>query len=350
MPGKQNNRLALAAISKSEQLIIWRCNFMVFSLRKKTAQQQLVNTAEAFALWDMLVSRYQQADTINIYMFFVHDLDLKAVLAVYLNSIKKDINELEEKMNLYSINVPRAGRKSYHTSAQTEIIDDEIIAKWLLIIMQEDIEMFLKAIRVSATNDSVRRFFISKTKGAIDMIDPILKYLKLKGWTSNPPRYPNVPKNVAEEIDCAEAHNLWDLLTFRYDNIEQTQLFVTLAHDGDVKLMFKQGLQNTLKSQASILEKELDYFGIPLPKQPKTQMITVENTEFVDDDHMCRMVLSGMQGAAILHAESLKQCTTNDRVRNIFKKLLIDEIEVTDNLLKFLKLKGYVNQGPSYQL
>lgn len=249
---------------------------MVFSFRKKATQQQLINTAEAFTLWDMLVSRYHQANTINIYLNLVHDLDLKVVLAAYLNSIKKDIKELEDKMDLYSINVPRSGRKSYRSTTQTEIIDDEIIAKWLLIIMQEDIEMFLKAIRVSATNDSVRQFFISKTKISIDTIDPILKYLKLKGWISNPPRYPNIPKTTKEELDCAEAHNLWDLLTFRYDNIEQTQLYVTLAHDGDVKLMFKEGLQSTLKRQALVLEKEPNYFGIPLPNQPKTRIISVE--------------------------------------------------------------------------
>lgn len=181
-------------------------------------------------------------------------------------------------------------------------------------------------------------------------MDSMLKFLKLKGWINQPPLYPNVAPNTPERIDSGEAYHLWDHLTFRYDNIEQTQMFYELAHDGDLKLLIKQGLQDTLKEQIARLEKEVLYFGIPMPKAHAKVRISVENTEILDDDYIYRTMLIGMQGASIMHVQAYKQCVTNDRLRKIFKQLLIEEVNIINKLIKYGKSKSWLNVPPNYKL
>ncbi len=151
-----------------------------------------------------------------------------------------------------------------------------------------------------------------------------------------------------EKIDAGEAFHLWDHLTFRYDNIQATQIWYEHAHDTDFKFLLKNGLQNVLRKQAEMLEKELIKFGIPLPKQPSDVVKSAGDTTLLDDDYMFRTLNIGIMGALWLHTLALKQCTTNDRIRDIFRNLLIDEVNVLDKLLLLGKLKGWINAVPLY--
>jgi len=50
----------------------------------------------------------------------------------------------------------------------------------------------------------------------------------------------------------------------------------------------------------------------------------------------------------MVHAQTLKECIFNDRVRGIFKQLLIDELNYIDNYYKFGKMKGWFHEIPMY--
>lgn len=65
-------------------------------------------------------------------------------------------------------------------------------------------------------------------------------------------------------------------------------------------------------------------------------------------DLCCWSFLIGFQGALVLQAESFKQSTFNDRIRTIFMKLLIEEIDVLDDFHKYGKIKGWLNTPPGY--
>jgi hypothetical protein len=192
--------------------------------------------------------------------------------------------------------------------------------------------MLLRAIRTSTTNDFIRALFVESIKKSIEQTDFFIKYLKLKGWAEDAPLYPNVPAENKEKIDSGEAFHLWEHLTFRYDNIHQTDIYCNFVHDLDFKAMLKTGLQAILKKQSAILEKELLHFGIPLPHRPTNVYTTPSNTQMLDDDHMYRILLTGLTGVASAHGQALKQSTTNDRIRGLFKKLLYSEIDLIDNL------------------
>ncbi|PKM82075.1 MAG: hypothetical protein CVU89_06975 [Firmicutes bacterium HGW-Firmicutes-14] len=294
---------------------------MVFSVRGTVEKKQKeVNVQEAYNIWDLLNSKYFAVEQIQISENFAHDPDLLLFVKDYKKDLMGQIDNIEKKMQEHSIKGVDRPRKGVNTSANTEIFTDQLISESLFLMLQEDVEMYLRAIRTSVTNDSIRKLFTDQAVKGVKNLDRLVKYLKVKGWLNQAPMYPNIPIGTPERIDCGEAFHLWDHLTFRYDNIEQTQIYYEIAHDGDFKTLLKHGLEEVLQEQAGMLEKELLYFGLPMPKRPPKKSVGNSSPECLEDDHMFRMILAGMQGAAILHANALKQCITNDRIRKIFRR------------------------------
>lgn len=49
-----------------------------------------------------------------------------------------------------------------------------------------------------------------------------------------------------------------------------------------------------------------------------------------------------------MHIETQNQCTVNDRVRGIFRKILMEEIDYYNTFIKYGKAKGWLNPVPNY--
>jgi len=319
-----------------------------FITRKQ--QNLLIDTSEAYNLWDILNSKYMQADRLLLWKNYIHDSDLLKFFDNAEGKLKNSIQELEIELEKFGIKGPDKHRSVIKTANNAEVIRDETIAQDYYLILQEMIEMLLRAIRTSTTNDYVREIYIKQLKNMLKFLDAYVKYLKVKGWLSVPPFYKNVPEDVEEKLDTGEAYHLWDHLVYRYDNLHQTDIFYKFAHDVDLKRILKTGIQMTLKKQIDILEKELEHFGIPIPKRPTSVYVVPPDTSLLDDDHIYRTVFIGVQGAASLHGQAYKQCSTNDRIRDLFKGLLFSEIDILDKLVKFGKLKGWLYPAPQYRL
>jgi len=317
-------------------------------LRKSEASQAMLNVEETYNLWDLVNTKYSGIDQLQIYLAFAHDLDLKMWYGKLLQSYQKQVQTLENELKKYAIAGPDKPLAGVSTSVNPEIISDQRMALWTLTGIQEEMELILRAIRTSTTNDNIRALFIKFVSAAVNDLDVLIKYLKLKGWINQPPIYPNIPASTQEKLDAGEAFHLWDHLTFRYDNIQETQIWYEHAHDADFKFLLKRGLQDVLKKQTEMLEKELIKFGIPLPKQPSDVVKRAENTTILNDDYMFRILHIGIMGALWLHSLALKQCTTNDRIRGIFKDLLIEEVKTLDKLVLLGKMKGWSNVVPLY--
>jgi hypothetical protein len=117
--------------------------------------------------------------------------------------------------------------------------------------------------------------------------------------------------------------------------------------DGDLKATLNIGLM-ALEKQIRLLENELNYFAVPLPKKPADVTETPEDTQITDDKHLFRTLIDGMQGAGVLHIQPIKECTFNDRLRQIFVKLLKEELDLIDKYYKYAKLKGWLHPIPLY--
>ena len=317
-------------------------------LKTKTEKRQgNIDIREAYNLWDLLNSKYLSKEKLYVLNNMVHDLDFKMLISMFQKTLDENISILEKKMEDYAIKSPDRNRKAVTLPLGSQIITDEVISLDIFLYLQEHIENLSKVMRSMVTNDSVRAVLKKMTIKTINETDTIMQYLTLKGWISVPPMYKHIPKNVKEKLCVAEAANLWDHVTLRYDNIKTTEYFLSAVHDVDFKGMLTMGL-NILNKQVKKLEDELQHFGIPLPKRPGKVTLTLGNTEVLSDDYMYRILANALQGAAIFHAQSYKECAVNDRIRKIFKQLLIDEINFIDQFIKYGKVKGWLNPVPIY--
>ena len=312
--------------------------------------EKMLDTSEANNIWDLLKSLYMETSRLLIWENFAHDPDLKLVIKKSIKETAQHIQLLEKELKIFGIKGPDKNKNAVNTASNTEVLTDEFIAQEMFIMEQENVEQILRSLRTTTSNEHIRTLFKQLVEKAISRTDDLVQYLRIKGWIETPPLYLQIPAHVTEKLAAGEAFHLWDHLTFRYDNISQTEIFHAFAKDAEFKVILATGLQSSLKKQAALLEKELDYFGIPLPKRPKDYNMSAGNSELLDDDHMFRMLTFGIQGAAILHAQALKQCTVNDRVRGIFKDLLFEEIGYIDKLIMFGKLKGWMHPVPLYKL
>ncbi len=319
----------------------------MFFTVKTEKRQSNIDIRETYNLWDLLSSKYLQAEVLNNYENQIKDADFKLLVKILQKVFHVNISQLEKLMGDYAIKSPDRNRKANTFPAGSQLITDEFIAMDLFIYMQEHVENLAKVLRSTVTNDSLRTIIKKMTFKTINEVDKIICYLTAKGWISTPPMYKHLPENTKERISVAEASNLWDHLTLRYDNGKTTEIFMGVVHDIDFKSILGMGLKG-LNKQIKILEDELERFGIPFPKRPSKITLTLSNTENLSDDYMFRILMNAFQGASILHAQSFKECVVNDRVRGIFKNLLTEEIEIIDKFIKYGKVTGWLNPVPAY--
>lgn len=323
---------------------------MVFTIRRTTEKQQgLLNTQEVYNPWDLLKTKYYESATVNLFLNFVHDPDFKVLLQNHSDDVKNEIKDLETMIKNFAIEAPTPVKKDVRSSVNTEVMTDAYMAQTITLLYQELIELKLRAFRTSTTNDKIRKVFKNYTGRGIEKLHTFIKYIKVKGWIDSPAIYPNLPAGITEQLDCAEAFHLWDHLTFRYLNIELTQIYSTLARDGDFKAMLKKGIQDVLQKDAQKLEKELNHFGITYPEPPKVIYDNLGTVQ-IPDKSMFKQVLSGMASASVIHAQAIKQCTTNGRIRAFFNELLNVEIDVIDNVILFGKAKGWIDTPPRFTI
>jgi len=98
-------------------------------------------------------------------------LILLLIIGKYKMNLKAEVTGLEQNMVKYSIKGGDSPRKGVHTSSNTEIFTDELIIESLLLMLQENVEMYLRAIRTSTTNDYVREIFIKQAVEGIKRLD-----------------------------------------------------------------------------------------------------------------------------------------------------------------------------------
>jgi len=318
--------------------------FPIFPKSKQKKNSRL-NSIEAFSLWEMLNSKYASLEKLAVWNNYAHDKDLVFYLNSYTSVIKGFVSTLEKELARYGIKGPDAHVLTANTLVNSDIIRDQLIATDVFTMLQEHIEMLLVAIPSATTNDHVRKTFIDMVRKDLEQLSLTVKFFKMKGWLYVPPMYTQ-GSTVLDKLDAAEAFNLWSHLTYRYDNLQLTEIFLSIANDGDFKLFLKAG-QRALTRQTRMIERELRNFGIALPVKPPA-VRPPGDIQAVDDDSLFRGIFSGMTGALTVHAKAIKQSTTNDRIRDIFKNLLLEEIALLDRTVKYGKMKGWLNAAPSF--
>lgn len=155
-------------------------------------------------------------------------------------------------------------------------------------------------------------------------------------------------EEMQEDITVIEVWSLWNHLTSRYQIITQTQLLASFARDSDLKLLLNEGLK-VLNQQATMIEKELDAYGIPLPAKPPAKSSTALNVEMVTDQYIFKTIFAGVAGYMPTHFDSVLHATCG-RLREMFLTFLLDELSVYDKLMFYGQAKEWIQNPPMYRV
>lgn len=149
-------------------------------------------------------------------------------------------------------------------------------------------------------------------------------------------------------IDGKEAFNLWDILRSKYVVLEKLMIWQRCAHDKDLQLLAAQ-LQKSIKENVEILEKLMEKYAVKAPDQNKTGISHPGSSQMITDEFISQDIFIYLQE----HIENLLTAFmtsfTNDSVREVFKNMAIKTIDHTNKMMKYLKLKGWIETPPLYQ-
>jgi hypothetical protein len=317
---------------------------------KKTGEtsQQKLSVVAAHGFWRLLSERYYILDQMGIIRNFIHDKDFKYLVDRNVNTYEKEVEELLKQMEHFDIPGPTPATEGRNVTGNSQVITDKAIAQILFRFMQSDVSLILETLRGVTTNDDIMEKFIQYTDKAIGQLGEFIMYMKLKGWADIPPLYPYVPSELNEKVAANEIFLLFDHLVFRYNSLQYTNILLAFVDDPDLKVMLQMGLV-TLSDQVKALEKELNRLGVPLPYRYSRIIPKPEDTQILEDRFIFNVVLNGIENAALLHGSALKEIIVNDRLRPFFRQLTLAELKYVAAMVKYGKLKGWLNVSPLYR-
>ncbi len=153
---------------------------------------------------------------------------------------------------------------------------------------------------------------------------------------------------VEPTISIMEAGILWDLTTARYKCLEETRLYHSFAHDEELKAMLAYGIK-FLENQVSELEKQMSLFRLPMPYRPPKDVNIAETGMALNDRFIFAQVFEGCQSFIDHIARVSRSILTNDPLRHIIVGFLTSELSLFDKLVKFAKVKGWLQIAPVFR-
>lgn len=150
---------------------------------------------EVFLLFDHLIQRYSNIRQTRYYTEAAADTDLKALFALGINVLERQIKQLEDILLEYGITLPNPNPVHVNTLESKEGVDDRFLYNMVFRGMQDTMVLHGTAISEIVVNDSLRKFFIDLSMSELFMLDKMDKYGKLKGWSYVTPSYRGGTKN-----------------------------------------------------------------------------------------------------------------------------------------------------------
>ncbi|MFY9394080.1 MAG: DUF3231 family protein [Halanaerobiales bacterium] len=317
-------------------------------MRLKTHQKQSqISVQEAHRIWAKAQSRYLMINNLQFLSSFVHDKDFKYIINKLKDSYIEQANLVEKELKRFSIKSPEPNKTDVVSTGITEIASDKQIARLIHNLMKLLLSKCMKIIKEIVYNDNLREIFISITKDEVMKLYNYVKYLKLKGWIEDPPLYPNVKGK--EIIAANEIWELWDHLYYRYLHIQLTKIYNSYVSDPEFSLILTTGI-TILEKQSKELEKLLINYGVNLPDKHPKNIPTPESKENFNDRFIFNIILDSMMNANTTHGFALMELVINEKLMDLFKELLFNEIYFIDKLIRYGKVKGWIAKVPVYRV
>lgn len=143
------------------------------------------------------------------------------------------------------------------------------------------------------------------------------------------------------------AFHIWDSISLRYSQSQLTELFLGFTHYKDFIAILSVG-KKILDKQTRALEEEAVKYEISLPLRPPSHVSVPLDPESLHDRFMFNMIFRGIQNSIDLHIRAVIESIRNDSLRTMLMGFWQDEIAIYNSILKYGKMKGWVNTPPMY--
>lgn len=161
----------------------------ITQIGKSTSEKQgMINVSEVFYVWDILVSKLDIMETMQILDNFIDDRDLKFIASILVKGLQSGIKDMEVLMNDYGIPFPDRPPAGSNSTVNLEQFTDKYIYGSIL----EGIQTFFPILSsgfMNSTSPLVRRKFKEHLLVTIELQEQIVEYGKLKGFINEPPVY-----------------------------------------------------------------------------------------------------------------------------------------------------------------
>ncbi len=148
-----------------------------------------ISLTEAFHIWDHLSLRYDQIQMTALFLGFVHDPDFKLIMQQGLNVLKKQAGKLEQQALTFEVVLPERPPSSMQVPIDPETLKDNFMYATIFNGMLDAVDLHMRAVIETVRHDALRDLFFELLKDEIGIVNNLLRYGKMKGWSRVTPIY-----------------------------------------------------------------------------------------------------------------------------------------------------------------
>lgn len=151
-------------------------------------KQKKINVNEVFYIWDILVTKLDILESIQLYENFIEDYDLKLINSKVKDGITTGIEDMEKLMTEYALPFPERPPAGINTSVNME----QVTGKYIYQTLYESVQAFFFILAsgfMNSTTPEVRKSIKNHLYLTIQLQEILVEYGKLKGFLNEPPLY-----------------------------------------------------------------------------------------------------------------------------------------------------------------
>ncbi|AFM41424.1 Protein of unknown function (DUF3231) [Desulfosporosinus acidiphilus SJ4] len=151
-------------------------------------KQEIINVVEVFYIWDVLVTKLDALESIQIFEHMIEDNDLKIIKSKVKDGILKGIEDMEIIMRDYDLPFPMRPPADVSSIVYMESVKDRDIFQ----MFYEIIAAFFPVLGIGfmqSTTPDVRKSLKNHLLLTIELQEMLVEYGKLKGFLNHPPAY-----------------------------------------------------------------------------------------------------------------------------------------------------------------
>lgn len=161
----------------------------ITNIGKSTREKQrIINVVEVFYVWDILVTKLDILETIQIFENFIEDSDLKIINSQVTNGITTGIRDMEVLMSDYGLPFPMRPPAGKNTTVSLEHVTDRDIYQTLFEAVQAFFPILSTGF-MNSTTPQIRKAIKNHLLITIELQELMIEYGKLKGFLNEPPVY-----------------------------------------------------------------------------------------------------------------------------------------------------------------